>query len=344
MSVEVLDIRLLLTRRGGFKLDIEAKLPLTGITAISGPSGSGKTTLLRALAGLEQPDRATVRFGATEWDSNRASLPPEARRIGFVFQDAALFPHLTVAENIRYGARRRGVTSYGAILEALDLTDMLARRVGGLSGGEARRVALARALASDPAILFLDEPLSGLDQARKEELLPYIGRAVVEAQVPALYVTHSRAELAALADRVIAMEDGQLTGWQSPPIRFLARVTDAAQGTARVTLLGAPEDAPDVRLQVPRVVEAGEIVGLGVRVESLLVSSTSPGRSDAVMQLPARVVEIDAALVVDVYGQRIALPTGGPHAVGSQIWLSAREVALRPEAPDSDQMLSPRLQ
>lgn len=335
MSADALEMRLSLRRRGSFSLEIEGRVPLSGITAIAGPSGGGKTTLLRALAGLEEPDTADVAFGDTVWDGPGTRVPPEERRVGFVFQDAALFPHLTVADNIGYGARRRGVANYDAILEALDLASLMDRRVGGLSGGEARRVALGRALASDPAILFLDEPLSGLDQARKEELLPYIGRAVAEARVPALYVTHSRAEIAALADRVLGLEGGRLTGWKPAPIRLLARVVETTDATMRVALEGAPDDMSGARAVLPRIAEMGERVGLGVRPESLIISTAFPGRSDAVLQVPAEVVEGDGTRMLDICGQRVALPESGPHAIGATVWLSFREIAPRPENPDS---------
>lgn len=335
VSADVLEIRLALTRKTGFALDVDGRIPLSGITAISGPSGGGKTTLLRALAGLEQLDVAEVRFGETEWDRPGKHLPPERRRVGFVFQDAALFAHLTVADNIRYGARRRGVSHYDAIIEALDLGPLLKRPVAGLSGGEARRVALGRALASDPAILFLDEPLSGLDQARKDELLPYIGRAVAEARVPALYVTHSRAEIAALADRVMGLENGALTGWQAAPIRLRARVVETMGRSMRVMLAGAPDGAAGARAVLPRIAEVGEFVGLGVRAESLLLSSVSPGRSDAILQAPAKVVKGHGGLTVLLFGEEVVLPGGGPHAIGSTVWLSIRELTARPERIDS---------
>lgn len=335
MSANSLAMKLSLRRRAGFALEIDGSVPLSGITAIVGPSGGGKTTLLCALAGLEDPDMAQVTFGDTVWDGPGVHLAPEDRRVGFVFQSAALFPHLSVAENIHYGARRRGVAQYGAILEALDLGPLLERRIGGLSGGEARRVALGRALASDPSILFLDEPLSGLDQARKEELLPYIGRAVAEARVPALYVTHSRAEIAALADRVLGLREGRLTGWAPTPLRLVADVFETTDATARAVLHGAPDEMSGARVSLPRIAEKGERVGLGIRPESLLVSTTSPGRSDAVLQVPATVVESERSLKVDVFGQILSIPQSGPHAVGATVWLSVREVSPRPEPVDS---------
>lgn len=331
----MLEMRVSLTRRTGFALDIDGRIPLSGVTAIAGPSGGGKTTFLRALAGLEEMDQAEIRFGDTVWDGPGVHVPPEDRRVGFVFQSAALFPHLTVADNIAYGAKRRGVTQYQAILEALDLEPLMRRRVRGLSGGEARRVALGRALASNPAILFLDEPLSGLDQARKEDLLPYIGRAVAEARVPALYVTHSRAEIAALADRVLGLENGRLTGWAPSPMRLKARIVETTDSTARAVLLGAPEDMAGARVVVPRIADTGEIVGLGIRPESLIVSTASPGRSDAVLQVPATVTDGDGVLTLDVLGQRLSVPQAGPHALGASVWVSAREVSPRPEPVDS---------
>jgi molybdate transport system ATP-binding protein len=331
----MLEFRLKIARGPKFVLEAEGALPLQGVTAIAGPSGGGKTTLLRALAGLDMADRADIRFGGQVWEDDAQRLPPEQRRVGFVFQDAALFPHLNVAENIRYGARRRGIQSYDAILDALDLHALMTRPVAGLSGGEARRVALARALASNPAILFLDEPLSGLDQARKEDLMPYIGRAVAEARVPALYVTHSRAEIAAMADRVMGLENGRLTGWKSPPVRLAADVIAAKGETIRVVIPGAPEDASGARMILPRIAEPGERIGLGVRAESLLVSTQHPGRTDAVLLLPARVVEAEGGLTVNVFGQNVVLPRGGPYAIGAEVWLSILEVSPRPQAGDS---------
>ncbi len=335
MSDDTLQMDLRVAHGDAFSLEACVSIPLSGITAITGPSGSGKTTLLRALAGLDPCERSKIRFGSTVWDEGTVHLRPEARRIGFVFQDTSLFPHLSVSDNIRYGARRRGVVNYDAIIEALDLQSLLAREIRNLSGGEARRVAMARALASDPDILFLDEPLSGLDQARKEEFLPYIGRAVAEARVPALYVTHSRAEIAALADRVLGIAEGQVTGWLSPPVRLKARIVGVRGRTASAILLGAPENHAAAIVTISRIAEPGEIVGLGIRRESLLVSAAAPGRSDAVLQVPGRVVENEGGLVVDVFGQRLVLPSVGLHALGAEIWLSSMELSPRPEQSDS---------
>lgn len=261
-------------------------------------------------------------------------MPPEERRIGFVFQSPALFPHLDVAGNLRYGARRREVQNYDAIIDALDLGKLMSRPVQGLSGGEARRVALGRAMASNPEVLFLDEPLSGLDMARKAELLPYIGRAVSEAQVPALYVTHSAAEVTTLADRVLGLAGGRLTGWQVPPPRLRAQVTSVGEGVMRVLVEGAqPGQGAD--LSLPVIGKVGECIGLGLPPDSILVSSDPPGRSDALATLPARVISGEGGLSLDVFGQKIILPKGGPYVVGADLWLSILRILPRPEPGDS---------
>ena len=163
-----------------FRLQVQEEVPLGGITAVNGPSGSGKTTFLRVLAGLEPGTVGTVRFAGQSWQDDATHLPPSLRRVGVVFQDARLFPHLDVAGNLSYGARRRGVKEdhVARIAEALRITPLLNRGTGGLSGGEARRVAVARALASDPQLLLLDEPLSGLDAELRATTLRVIADAV----------------------------------------------------------------------------------------------------------------------------------------------------------------------
>lgn len=208
-------------RRANFALAAAASIPLQGITAISGPSGAGKTSLVRVIAGLEPAADARIHCDGTDW----SHLPPEARQVGVVFQEARLFPHLSVAQNISYGAKRRGVTAarQGEIIEALDLAPLLARRPATLSGGEAKRVALARALACDPKLLLLDEPLAGLDAARADEIIPYIARVTDEFALPALLVSHAPREIAALAERVLRIEGGTCAGWGRAPIKIKAR-------------------------------------------------------------------------------------------------------------------------
>lgn len=334
MSGEELTFRVALARGDAFEMDVEGRVPLAGITAIVGASGSGKTTLLRALAGLERDARAKIALGSEVWDGEGTRVSPEDRRVGFVFQSPSLFPHLSVAENLAFGAKRREVASYDAILEALELGPLLHRTVTHLSGGEARRVALGRALASNPRVLFLDEPLSGLDSARRAELLPYIGRAVAEARVPAIYVTHSLDEVTALADRVMGMSDGRLTGWRTPPARLGATVTSVTDGLMRVLIDGA-EIGQGADLSLPLIARVGERVGLGLPLESLMLSASRPERNDALLTLPAHVIEGGSGLNLSVFGQRLVLPRSGPHGIGSPVWLSVLRVLPRPELSDS---------
>ena len=333
-----LSFRLHLERGAAFTLDVSETIPMRGVTAITGPSGSGKTTLLRALAGLDKSpgDDMRIAFRGTTWDGPAETLAPEARRIGFVFQDPHLFPHMTVEQNLRYGARRRDVTAIDGIVEALDLAPFLARRIHGLSGGEARRVALGRALAANPQILFLDEPLSGLDLDRKAEVLPYLARAVGEARVPALYVTHSTDEITTLADRILSLDKGRIAGWESPPMTLAARVVGHAGEKAIVEIEGDGGEA--AHLQVAVRARLGERVRLGLPAESIMLSGTHPGRTSATTVLPGEVIEIPeegAGPVVSIFGQKIRLPRPGPELSGSRVWVSVLRILPRPEPDDS---------
>ncbi len=189
---------------GRFAIDAAFTVPSSGVTAIWGASGSGKTTLLRAIAGLQRLS-GHVRIGGAVWQDDNAFVPVHRRRVGYVFQEASLFSHLSVAENIDYGRRRAG----GEMPDLPGLKALLSRRVATLSGGERQRVALARAIAAKPVLLLMDEPLSSLDGAAKAEILPLIKQ--IGAHMPILYVTHDAAEVAALADRVLHMADGRVT-------------------------------------------------------------------------------------------------------------------------------------
>ncbi len=336
-----LHFRLKLRRGPTFRLDAEETVPLDGVTAISGPSGSGKTTLLRALAGLDiraGGDRL-VTFAGQEWDRSPQHMPTEERRIGFVFQDPSLFSHLTVGGNLNYGAKRRGVTSMDAIVEALDLGPLLDRAVHGLSGGEVRRVALGRALSANPAVLFLDEPMAGLDAARKAEFLPYIARAVSQARVPALYVSHATDEIVALADRVLEISGGHITGWRTPPMRLSARVLAEVSGGVEVRVDSPDGTDVDAVLQIPLRAMPGEAVGLGLPPESVLLSPDHPGNGSALAVLPARVIRPSGATerpMLEVLGQTVTLPGRFRVPAGDRLWMSILRVLPRPEPTDSE--------
>jgi molybdate transport system ATP-binding protein len=192
-------------------LNFEFEISAEGITAIFGISGSGKTSLLRALAGLDRHPGSRLQLGDQIWQDDNIFVEPHKRAIGYVFQEASLFEHLTVQGNIEYGFKRlpenKKNISLEKIINLLGLQSLLSRKPALLSGGERQRVAIARALAANPDILLMDEPLSSLDQSRKEELLPYIESLNKEMKIPVLYVSHSSEEVARLADQLILLED-----------------------------------------------------------------------------------------------------------------------------------------
>lgn len=197
----------------GFRLDVDLRLPARGITGLFGPSGSGKTTLLRCIAGLERAPRGRLVVNGETWQDTNDFLPVHRRPLGYVFQEARLFPHLSVRGNLDYGRRRAaGAMDTGALehaVELLGIGHLLERMPERLSGGERQRVAVARALALKPRLLLMDEPLAALDAKRKQEVLPYLERLHDELAIPLLYVTHAADELARLADHMVVLENGR---------------------------------------------------------------------------------------------------------------------------------------
>jgi molybdate transport system ATP-binding protein len=208
-------------RLGTFALDVDFRVERPGITALFGPSGAGKTTVVNAIAGLFKPARGRIAVdGDVLFDSTiGTNVPARHRRIGYVFQDARLFPHLNVRDNLLFGARRRmdrssgetfGVPEFDSVVALLGIGPLLMRRPHTLSGGERQRAALGRALLAAPRLLLLDEPLSGLDQARRAEILPYLERLRDEAGIPMLYVSHALDEVARLADNMVVLDAGRI--------------------------------------------------------------------------------------------------------------------------------------
>ena len=197
-------------------LAIDLLLPSQGITGVMGPSGSGKSSLLRGLTGTLRANHALVRFRQTLWQDSASSfsLPTHQRGVALVVQEASLFPHLTVLGNLHFAADRAPPAAPGPNLaqtvEQLGLTPWLDRRPDQLSGGQRQRVALARALLAKPLLLLLDEPLSALDEDSKHALLPWMAQTLAQAHVPTLYVSHARAEIAHLADRVVQLQAGRV--------------------------------------------------------------------------------------------------------------------------------------
>ncbi len=225
-------------QQGAFALDVAftAEAP---VVALFGRSGSGKTSVVNAIAGLMQPDSGRiVADGEVLFDAARGiNLPPEVRRIGYVFQDGLLFPHMTVRQNLTYGKRATGVARRGAAIDfdavatLLDLTALLERRPAGLSGGEKQRVAIGRAILSNPRLLLMDEPLASLDAGRRGEILHLIERVRDEMKVSIVYVSHSIGEVTRLADDVVLMNDGRVVA--HAPVEEIFNRADLRPHTGR---------------------------------------------------------------------------------------------------------------
>ena len=283
-------------------VDVAFSGPAAGVTVLFGPSGAGKSTVLAGVAGLLRPDACRVRLGDAVLADSEAGvfLPPEARGVGVVFQDARLFPHLRVRANLNYGLRRARVRriAFDDVVDLLQLEGLLDRRVHGLSGGERQRVAIGRALLGQPRLLLMDEPLASLDAAHKAEILPFIAGLRTALLLPVLYVTHAMDELVRLADHVVLIEAGRVVA-QGKLGAMAARgdiplalrddagaVLDAvvvAQDAARqltrleaggmavlVPLIAAPVGAA-VRVRVPaREVILARAVPAGISVQNVL--------------------------------------------------------------------------
>ena len=200
------------------EFSLEATFESQGrVTGLFGASGAGKTSLINMIAGLLRPDRGSIALDGETLDDTtaRVHVPPHRRRIGYVFQDARLFPHLNVRQNLDYGRRMNRLaedpTQHKRVTDLLDIGNLLDRRPGQLSGGERQRVALGRALLSKPRLLLMDEPLGSLDEGRKVEILPYLVRLRDEAGIPMVYVSHDAAELRQVATQIVMLRGGRVT-------------------------------------------------------------------------------------------------------------------------------------
>ncbi|WP_323785701.1 molybdenum ABC transporter ATP-binding protein [Thalassovita sp.] len=294
----------------GFTLDTSFEAP-AGVTALFGSSGSGKTTLVNAVAGLLRTDQARVQIGERVLcDSAKGLfLPPHKRRIGYVFQEGRLFPHLTVRHNLRYGrwfsGRRGDRTEEARVVDMLGIGDLLDRRPGALSGGEKQRVAIGRALLSQPLLLLMDEPLAALDEARKAEILPYLERLQDETDIPILYVSHSVAEVARLATTVVLLDKGKLlkTGptaqVMSDPALAPAFGLREAGSVLAATVTAHHADgltelmAAGGQVFLPRIgVAPGNTVRLRIHANDVMLSLDRPERISALNVLPCKVTAI----------------------------------------------------
>ena len=203
--------------QGSFCLDTEFEFPDRGVTALFGPSGCGKTTILRCMAGLNHLPGGEFSLTDETWQNSRTFVPPHRRALGYVFQEASLFTHLSVKNNLLYGARRCHPDStnpidFDELVDLLGIRPLLERSPSRLSGGERQRVAIGRALLSQPKILLMDEPLSALDHNSKQDILPYLEKLHERLSIPVVYVTHAMDEVARLADHIVLLENGRVLG------------------------------------------------------------------------------------------------------------------------------------
>lgn len=295
--------------RGAFCLDAELSVPDRGVTAVFGPSGSGKTTLLRAIAGLEHGPDGFLRVGQEVWQDADTFLPPHHRPLGYVFQEASLFSHLSVKGNLEYGYRRVAPSSRRVDLnqaaELLGVESILDRDTKDLSGGERQRVAIARALLRSPTLLLLDEPLTGLDLESKADIVPYLERLHEELEIPVLYVSHSPDEVARLADHLVLLQEGKVLA--SGEIRQMLTRTDLplshgedAEAILEATVVGHDENYELTHLEFAggqfnvtrRDLEIGQVVRLRILARDVSLTLEHQTDTSILNIIPVTVEEL----------------------------------------------------
>jgi molybdate transport system ATP-binding protein len=329
-------------RRGDFSLDVAFDVPSDGVTALFGPSGAGKTSILRGIAGLARY-AGSCRLGEEVWQDENVFVAPHRRPVGYVFQDASLFPHLSVRQNLTFGLKRtRGapVIGFDDAVSLVGAGPLLDRDSMTLSGGERQRVALGRALLAQPKVLLLDEPLSALDRAAKDEILPYfeaLGRAVA---LPVLLVTHDIAEVERLADRMVYVEQGQvvalgplndmLTGGAAP----LRRARDAAAVLAgRVVGYDAADGLSEIAagsarfLVAGRAGQAGQSVRLRIAARDVSLARQRPSASSILNVFETAIVAIEPLGEAEAL---VTLRLGGETMLARLTRRSVRTLGLAP--------------
>jgi molybdate transport system ATP-binding protein len=300
----------------GFALDVDLELPGRGVSAIFGPSGCGKTTLLRCVAGLERRAKGYLSVDAEVWqdDAQQGFVPVHQRALGYVFQDASLFAHLNVAQNLNYGMQRVPAVQRRVSLEQsidlLGIAHLLQRKPDALSGGERQRVAMARALASSPRILLLDEPLAALDAPRKAEVLPYLEKLHSELDIPVLYVSHAIDEVARLADHLVLLESGKVT----------------ASGRAEDLLTR-------LDLSLAHGDTAGAVLTLTVSQHDEQDHLSTASFSGGVMSLPMQNRSIGQSLRIRVQARDVSLTLQKQSGTSILNILSATVSAIAPDSP-----------
>lgn len=310
-------------------LDVAFDAP-HGVTALFGPSGCGKTTTINVIAGLLRPDSGRIALEGRVLLGDGTDLAPQVRRIGYVFQDARLFPHMTVRANLRYPSRwRRGAAQeFDRVVDMLGLGALLDRRPDTLSGGERQRTAIGRALLSDPALLVMDEPLAALDDSRKAEIMPWLERLRDQVRLPILYVSHSVPEVLRLANTVVLMQSGRVT--HAGPLTDLLADPDLAPmlgqreagALIRASVLGQEPDGL-IRVQTGAGqmmlsgidAQPGQPLRLRILAHEVILSRDAPHGLSALNVLPATVIRVDKGLVQLALGDERMLAQITPRSV-----------------------------
>lgn len=314
-TANALRLQVSLTRQA-FSLAMDVTLPAQGITALFGASGSGKTTCLRIVAGLEPQATGHVSVGGSVWqDSAKALfLPVHQRALGYVFQEASLFEHLRVQDNLQFGFKRTPLQErkhrWDHLLELLGIAHLLQQWPHELSGGERQRVAIARALATSPKLLLMDEPLAALDATRKSDILPYLAKLPVELGIPVLYVSHSIDEVARLADHLVLLDAG--------------RVTASGPTDELLTQLDGPLAHGDTAGAVLTVQVSGHDVG-----DHLTMTRFTGGQ----LIIPMQKAAIGQALRIRVQARDVSLTLSEQSGTSILNRLQATVLALSPDSP-----------
>lgn len=294
---------------GLFTLDVAFQTPMRGVTALFGPSGCGKTSVLRSMAGLQRIP-GLIRIGEDVWQDADRFCPPHKRSVGYVFQEASLFQHLSVYQNLLYGQRRsrerHSSIRFDDVVDLLGLSHLVDRHPANLSGGERQRVSIGRALLSQPRLLLMDEPLSALDRMAKDEILPYFETLHAALKIPIIFVSHDISEVTRLADHLIALDTGRVVSagplnqaLTDPALPF-GRDRDSSAAVLPATVVRRYRDgivALDVLGTEILLVDNGLDVGQGVRVRiaarDVSIAREIPEKSSILNLLPARIVGID---------------------------------------------------
>jgi molybdate transport system ATP-binding protein len=314
-------------RQGDF--DLEANFEAgEGVTALFGASGSGKTTLVQIIAGLTRPQKALIRFDGVVWNDteNRIFVAPHKRRIGYIFQEGRLFPHLTARQNLLYGRffapKEVRSISEADVVELLGIGRLLEQRPSTLSGGEKQRVAIGRALLAAPRLMLMDEPLSALDRSRKQEILPYIERIRDEFKIPVIYVSHAMDEVARLANKVVLLDEGRIKAAGRPDEVFGSSLnlseSFAPQSILEGKLIGhepyyglsIAEIGHEIITLQPVDLPEGTLVRMRVAATDVILALERPDNISALNHLSGTIIEFAAdgphiLVSLDCSGQRL---------------------------------------